>query len=105
MVAPPHQPPHHHHIVNVEPIVDLARLLGVPFAVVPCCVFPDLFPFRFLELPAAGKKPARQRVRQYQSFVRYLLAKETAEGLGAARLGVLPFLGKNKVVYAGGREE
>ena len=78
--------------------------LGVPFAVVPCCVFPDLFPFRILELSASGKKPVRQRVRQYQSFVRYLLAKETAEGLGGARLGVLPFLGKNKVVYAGGGE-
>ena len=29
-----------------EPIVDLALRLGVPFAVVPCCVYPGLFPFR-----------------------------------------------------------
>jgi len=29
-----------------EPIIDAALALGKPFAVVPCCVFPDLFPHR-----------------------------------------------------------
>jgi hypothetical protein len=29
-----------------EPIIDAALALGKSFAVVPCCVFPDLFPDR-----------------------------------------------------------
>ena len=63
--------------------------------------------FRFLELPVGGagpKQPVRQRVKQYQSFCRYLLAKETAEGLGPPRSCVLPFVGKNKVIWSGGRD-
>ena len=33
---------------GTEPIVDVACRLGKPFAVVPCCVFPRLFPHRRL---------------------------------------------------------
>ena len=50
-----------------EAAVDLALALRVPFAVVPCCVFPSLFPHR----RTREGKP----VASYDEFVEYLRAK------------------------------
>ena len=63
-----------------EAAVDAALRYGKPFAVVPCCVFADLFPNR----PAA--------VRTTAEFCDYLAAK------AGATLEYLRFEGKNKVV-------
>lgn len=66
-------------------IVDTALREGKPFAVVPCCVFSDLFARRTAE----GKA-----VTTYDGLVRHLLAKDPS-----VRLSWLPFEGKNCVVY------
>jgi hypothetical protein len=47
-----------------EPIVDAAIELGKPFAVVPCCVFPELFPER--------RTKDGDSVRTYVQFLDYL---------------------------------
>ena len=49
-----------------EATIDLALLLNIPFAVVPCCVFPSEFPNRTYN----GK-----RVRKHAEFVEYLCTK------------------------------
>ena len=64
-----------------ELIVDVALKHGRPFAVVPCCVFPRLFPHR-------------PRVRTTADFCDFLLRK--APGLEA---GFLPVEGRNKVIF------
>ncbi len=65
-------------------ILDLAKVLSCPFAVVPCCTFADDFPERRL-----GDRP----VRTYDDLVEWLLATESAEK------GFLMFFGKNLVVF------
>merc|ERR1719203_1874307 len=50
-----------------EDIVDFALKYNKSFAVVPCCVFPTLFPHRKL---SCGKP-----VRYVEEFITYLLAK------------------------------
>jgi hypothetical protein len=52
-----------------EAIVDCALRANKPFAVVPCCVFPLLFPERQL---------SGQPVRSYEQFLDYLQAKHPA---------------------------
>ena len=69
-----------------EDIVDGATKAGRPFAVVPCCVFPRLFPHRTIK--------TGEGVKKYSSFVRYLLEKNQD-----FRCESLPFKGRNKVVY------
>lgn len=64
-----------------EAIVDAGLRYGKPFAVVPCCVFADLF-------------PERPGVRTHAELCEYLVEKA---GPGA-RLDFLRFEGKNKVV-------
>lgn len=73
-----------------EPAIDLALALNVPFAVVPCCVFPLMFPERRLN----GK-----RVSTYTDFVAYLCQKHPC-----IRRATLPFTSdagtaKNIVLY------
>ena len=65
-----------------EAIVDAGIKYGKPFAVVPCCVFKDLFPGR----PAA--------VDNHEHFCEYLTTK--ADGID---IDFLRCVGKNKVVY------
>ena len=48
--------------------MDLALKSRKPFFVVPCCVFPTLFPHRVL---ADGRQ-----VRSYEQFIEYLAAKD-----------------------------
>ena len=69
-----------------EQIVDAALKYGRPFAVVPCCVFPRLFPQRRLASGGA--------VRTTAALCDYLLQK--APGLEA---GFLPVAGRNKVIF------
>ena len=65
--------------------------------VVPCYpVFQDLFPFRFVEVAGSGGRTGS--VKSYNSFCRYLLAKRAS--FGAPTSAVLPFVGKNKVIYS-----
>ena len=64
-----------------ELIVDAALKYGRPFAVVPCCVFPRLFPHR-------------PEVRTTAAFCDYLLRK----GAGL-EVGFLPVEGRNKVIF------
>lgn len=69
-----------------EPMVDLALLLGVPFAVVPCCVYSKLFPGRALR----DGTP----VRSHATLVSYLCEKDPE-----IHVKKLDFEGKNTVVY------
>ncbi len=54
-----------------EPCIDLARILGIPYCVVPCCVFPSEFPYRRVR----ENEEKLVRVRTYQQFMAYLKAK------------------------------
>ena len=74
-----------------ESIVDFALATGKPFAVVPCCVFPQSFQGR--SDPETGGS-----VTTHSQFVRYLRAKDPAR-IGMA---TLPFSGKNVVLYSTG---
>jgi hypothetical protein len=73
-----------------EPILDMALRLGVPFAILPCCVMPSLFPDR-------RQKRCGDPVRSYSAFCKYLLDKAPA-GV-RFRLDYLPFVGRNKVIF------
>lgn len=73
-----------------EAIVDLSARLGVPFAVLPCCVMPSLFPTRVDRRGCA--------IRSHSSFCDYLLAKAP---LGETYLfDDLPFAGRSRVIYS-----
>lgn len=89
-----------------EPCIDLARVLGIPYCVVPCCVFPSEFPNRRVRvrLPPSPREPNSSNtttttttaitpsssgqeqenegtlvpVRTYQQFLEYLKVKATA---------------------------
>ena len=69
-----------------EDILDVALQYGKSVAVVPCCVFPGLFPLRTL---SDGRF-----VRTYQDFLEYLLSKDDR-----LRKETLPFQGRNTVIY------
>lgn len=71
-----------------EAIVDCALRWGKPFAVVPCCVYPKLFPERRTE--------TGQGVTTYRGFNRYLKAKD-----GRICSARLPIEGRSLVLYAG----
>jgi hypothetical protein len=82
-----------------EPCIDLAKVLGIPYCVVPCCVFPAEFPNRRLRLaptllssslrdgnnsdkignnnPNEEKEESLVPVRTYQQFLDYLRIKAT----------------------------
>ena len=69
-----------------ESIVDAALELNKSFAVVPCCVFPSMFPER---LTQEGRTVTTQK-----EFVDYLLRKDKD-----INVKFLPFKGRNAVVY------
>jgi hypothetical protein len=69
-----------------ETIVDEAIQAGKPFAVVPCCVFPNLFPDR--------KFSDGRTVRTLEDFIRYLSEKHSD-----IRVQTLDFPGCNTVLY------
>ena len=73
-----------------EAIVDMSLRLGKPFAILPCCVMPKLFPNRV-------QKRHGDPVRSYSTFCQYLLDKSP---VGMQFLVEhLPFQGRNKVIY------
>jgi hypothetical protein len=74
-----------------EPILDFAVQQRLPFAIMPCCVFPRLFPDRRLQQPDGSLVP----VSSYEQLVAYLLQR------GGAQRSVLDFEGANTVVYRG----
>jgi hypothetical protein len=74
-----------------EFILDYAVQQQLPFAAVPCCVFPRTFPHRRVQ-PAAGGDVVP--VVSYDQLVEYLLQR----GSGAAQRHVLGFEGANIVV-------
>ena len=69
-----------------EPLVDVALKLGLPFAVVPCCVFAADNPGRRLR---DGREP-----NTYELFLDYLQEKD--EGIRRGKLG---FRGRDTVLY------
>ena len=69
-----------------EAIVDAALELNMPFAVVPCCTFPELFPHR----RSADGEP----VASYTDFIRYLADKHPS-----IQKTFLPFKGRNQVLF------
>lgn len=69
-----------------EDILDVALRHEKSCAIVPCCVFPSLFPDRELK---DGKK-----VIEYDSFLEYLLEKDDR-----LKIKTLGFKGRNKVIY------
>ncbi|KAJ3292551.1 hypothetical protein HDU79_001350 [Rhizoclosmatium sp. JEL0117] len=79
-----------------EAIVDVAFRFGVPWAVVPCCVFPGLHPERIID---------GELVTSTEGLVEWLKKKR----IGEVREGYLGFEGRNRVVYwegpMGGKEE
>ena len=88
-----------------EPIVDLALRLGKPFAIVPCCVMPKLFPHRRRQQQQGS---AGDPVRSYSAFCDYLIDKVAAYHDDdddddtyryRAEQDVLPFWGRNKVLF------
>eukprot|EP00038_Savillea_parva_P026380 m.53677 g.53677 ORF g.53677 m.53677 type:complete len:353 (-) comp7473_c0_seq1:1362-2420(-) len=66
-----------------EACIDLALALRIPFAVCPCCVFPQEFPDRRL---ADGTV-----VTKYDQFIRYLCTKHPA-----IKVAELPFSGMHR---------
>jgi len=74
-----------------EDILDMALKYNKSFAIVPCCVFPSLFPMRYLH---SGKI-----VRSYYDFMQYLLEKDDR-----LKMEALPFQGKNQVIYFNSNE-
>ena len=73
-----------------EWIVDFALKFRIPFAVVPCCVCPTLFPGR-RNFDTGGE------VRTHEEFVEYLVRKGAPGEIGVGWLG---FDGKDTVVYS-----
>eukprot|EP00775_Hariotina_reticulata_P005195 gene5195-5433_t len=73
-----------------EAILQYAVSKGKPFAIVPCCVFPRLFPHR--QLAAEGHQAA-QRVETYSQLVQYLQQE------GQGQLHTLDVEGANIVVF------
>ena len=69
-----------------ETIVDMALQYNKYLAVVPCCVFPSLFPQRQLQ----GGQP----VQSYDDFIKYLLQKDKR-----LQRATLPIPGKNQVIF------
>jgi hypothetical protein len=74
-----------HADAATEAIVDAALHYNKPFVVVPCCVFPSLFPQRTL---------GEMQVRSHEQFCEYLLRKD-----GRFQKAVLPFDGRNIAIW------
>lgn len=68
-------------------VIELAKELGRPFAVVPCCTFADEFPERHLE---------QRPVRTYADLIEWL---QVTAG-PATRKDFLRFFGKNLVLFS-----
>jgi hypothetical protein len=70
---------------GLNAIVDLARVLGKPVAVVPCCVFAKEFPRRLR---------CKKAVTTYEDMLIWV-----AQQLGGVQQTCLPVAGKNALLY------
>lgn len=77
-----------------EAIVDAALRYSKPFVVVPCCVFPNFSPHRFIQEADNGVVP----VRSHEQFCRYLVAKDPR-----LVMEELPFAGRNIAIWWNGK--
>lgn len=78
-----------------EAILDVALQQNKSVAIVPCCVFPSLFPIRMLTTMNTNDDGSEQKpVRSYQDFLLFLLQKDPR-----LRQVTLPFEGKNECIY------
>ena len=89
-----------------EAIVDAALRTGAAFAVVPCCVFPSLFPHRMLPCiggsgsgSGGGGGQERRPVLSYGDFCDFLQQK-VQQGGRSCSLAFLPMQGKNRVLFS-----
>ncbi|CAO3608138.1 unnamed protein product [Cunninghamella blakesleeana] len=73
------------------PICDAALKLGIPFAVVPCCVFSHQNRHR--------KLSSGELVSTTKDLIQYICEKDTSPFGGKIVTDYLPFEGKNEVVY------
>lgn len=81
-----------------EAAVCAAAARGLPFAVVPCCVFPSKFTTRRQFWNAS-----KCAVRTYPTFLEYLVQRAKALGAADTTTTALPLQGKNVVVFSKGR--
>ncbi|KAL7427774.1 hypothetical protein ACHAXM_001222 [Skeletonema potamos] len=81
-----------------EAILDAALEHNLSVAIIPCCVFPYMFPSRKVNKRSSiggdEKDEEEVPVREYNDFLQYLLDKDES-----LQLVTLPFEGKNKVIY------
>ncbi|KAL7487840.1 hypothetical protein ACHAW6_013415 [Cyclotella cf. meneghiniana] len=80
-----------------EAIVDAALLYNKPFVVVPCCVFPNLFSNRYIDVPVrdGGAQSTRTiPVRTHEHFCIYLRNKDPR-----FKEEILPFEGRNVAIW------
>eukprot|EP01083_Nonionella_stella_P281883 959364_1 len=77
-----------------EAIVDLSLKYGKKFAIVPCCVFPNLFP-KYLRM---DDDDVEKEVVTYLQFIEYLKRKHQC-----IKIDYLRFKGRNKVLYFDGK--
>ncbi|KAJ1462022.1 hypothetical protein M885DRAFT_506081 [Pelagophyceae sp. CCMP2097] len=80
-----------------EAAVCVAAARKIPFAVVPCCVFPSLFTSR-RQFWHCDPEMSKRRVKTHACFVDYLVQRAHALGC-TAQTATLPFEGMNVVVY------
>lgn len=80
-------------------LVDAALVLNKPFAVVPCCVFPESHPERV-------SRATGERVRTTAELVDHLRARagSNPDGSDVARVAVLPCDGANVAVFCAKRD-
>ena len=82
-----------------EPAVCAAASLGLPFAVVPCCIFASKFPHR-RQFWKCDPAQAKRGVKDWDTFCEYLAERATALGSCDVKTETLALVGRNKVVYS-----
>ena len=82
-----------------EPAVCAAASLGLPFAVVPCCIFASKFPHR-RQFWKCDPAQAKRGVKDWGTFCAYLAERATALGASDVKTETLALVGRNKVVYS-----
>jgi len=82
-----------------EPAVCAAASLGLPFAVVPCCIFASKFPHR-RQFWKCDPAQAKRGVKDWDTFCAYLAERAAALGSCDVKIDELALVGRNKVVYS-----
>ena len=86
-----------------ECIVDAAILYRKPFVVVPCCVFPNFFPDRYVFTTRDNGERIPHPVRTHPQFCDYLLQK-CNDSLLVFQQKQLPLEGRNVAIYWDGKD-